>query len=183
MLRYHFNPHFLFNTLNAVSALLMMNDTHRANSMIVRLSNSLRYSLDNDLEQFVALLEEIRAIDLYLRIEKTRFSERLRIEMDIDPASRSVYLPILSLQPLVKNSIKYAIAPQEKGGEISIVTRLEESNCALQMRNSGSGASELEAGRLFYESSYSRLRIGLRNTIDRLENVYGKKLRFPRCIE
>jgi len=123
-------------------------------------------------------VEEIRAIDLYLRIEKTRFSERLRIEMDIDPASRSVYLPILSLQPLVKNSIKYAIAPQEKGGEISIVTRLEESNCALQMRNSGPGASELEAGRLFSESSYFRLRIGLLSAIDRLENVYGKNYVF-----
>ena len=77
MLRYQLNPHFLFNTLNAVSALIMMNDTHRANSMIVLLIISLRYSSDNDLEQLVALEEEIRAIDLYLRIEKTRFSERL----------------------------------------------------------------------------------------------------------
>ena len=80
----------------------------------------------------MASVEEIRAIDLYLRIEKTRFSERLRIEMDIDPASRSVHVPSLTLQPLVENSIKYAVAPQEKGGEISIFTRLEESNCALQ---------------------------------------------------
>ena len=120
-LRYQPNPHFLFNTLNAVSALIMMNDTHRANSMIVRLSISLRYSLNNDFEQLVALEEEIRAIDLYLRIEKTRFSERLWIEMDIDPASGSVYLPILSSQPLVENSIKYAIAPQEKGGRFLLL--------------------------------------------------------------
>ena len=178
MLRYQLNPHFLFNTLNAISALTTMNDTHRANSMIVQLSNFLRYSLDNDPEQLVALEEEIRAVDLYLRIEKTRFSERLRIEMDIDPASRSVYVPSLILQPLVENSVKYAIAPQEKGGKISIVTRLEESYCALQMSDSGTGGSELEAGRLFSESSDSRLGVGLRNTIDRLENFYGKNYVF-----
>ena len=126
----------------------------------------------------VALEEEIRAVDLYLKIEKTRFSERLQIEIDIDPASRSVYVPSLILQPLVENSVKYAIAPHEKGGKISIVTRLVESYCGVQMCDSGTGGSELEAGRLFSESSDSRLGVGLRNTIDRLENFYGKNYVF-----
>ena len=178
MLRYQLNPHFLFNTLNAVSALITMNDANRANSMIVQLSNFLRYSLDNDPEQLVALEDEIRAVDLYLNIEKTRFGERLRIEMDVDPASRSVYVPSLILQPLIENSVKYAIAPQEKGGKVSNVTRLEESYCAIQVNDSGNGGAELEAGRLFSENSESRLGVGLRNTIDRLENFYGRDYVF-----
>ena len=110
MLRYQLNPHFLFNTLNAISTLILDRDNATANRMVHGLSSFLRHSLDNDPMQRVTLRQELDALTLYLDIEKIRFAERLRIETDIDEDCWRALLPSLLLQPLVENAIKYAVA-------------------------------------------------------------------------
>lgn len=178
MLRYQLNPHFLFNTLNAISALVRVNKAAHANIMIVQLSDFLRYSLDNDPIQPVALEEEVRAVQLYLDIEKTRFGDRLNLLFDVDPSTLAVTVPSLILQPLVENAVKYAIAPLEEGGKISIITRREGNKCVIQMVDSGTGGIALEAGDLFSAGAQRGLGVGLKNTIDRLENCYGDDYEF-----
>lgn len=115
MLRYQLNPHFLFNTLNAISTLILDRDNATANRMVQGLSSFLRHSLDNDPMQRVTLRQELDALTLYLDIEKIRFAERLRIETDIDEDCWRALLPSLLLQPLVENAIKYAVARQVAG--------------------------------------------------------------------
>ena len=110
MLRYQLNPHFLFNTLNAISTLILDRDNATANRMVQGLSAFLRHSLDNDPMQRVTLRQELDALTLYLGIEKIRFAERLRVETDIDEDCWRALLPSLLLQPLVENAIKYAVA-------------------------------------------------------------------------
>ncbi|MHA7873612.1 MAG: sensor histidine kinase, partial [Hyphococcus sp.] len=121
MLRYQLNPHFLFNTLNAISTLVLEQDGKQANSMLTQLSAFLRYSLDSDPLQKTSLAEEVRALKLYLEIEKTRFADRLQVNFEIDDEAMDARVPSLILQPAIENAIKYAIAQMESGGVIRIV--------------------------------------------------------------
>ena len=118
MLRYQLNPHFLFNTLNSISTLVLLKQTDRANAMLSRLSSFLRYTLVNEPTGQVTVEQEVETLKLYLEIEKMRFEERLRPDFDIDPAAAPARLPSLLLQPLVENAIKYAVTPQEEGADI-----------------------------------------------------------------
>jgi tRNA pseudouridine(38-40) synthase len=120
MLRYQLNPHFLFNTLNAISTLILDRDGTTANRMVQGLSAFLRHSLDNDPMQRVTLKQELDALNLYLGIEKVRFTERLRMQTEVEPECWSALVPSLILQPLVENAIKYAVSPREQGGQIRI---------------------------------------------------------------
>jgi hypothetical protein len=115
MLRYQLNPHFLFNTLNAISTLVLEQATDDANRMVTRLSSFLRHSLDNDPMQKVTLDQELAALKLYLDIEKVRFEDRLQLELDIEEQAATALIPSLLLQPLVENAIKYGIARSEEG--------------------------------------------------------------------
>tara|TARA_B100000780_G_scaffold97551_1_gene68023 strand:+ start:1080 stop:2306 length:1227 start_codon:yes stop_codon:yes gene_type:complete len=178
MLRYQLNPHFLFNTLNAISALVRTKKALRANAMIVQLSDFLRYSLDNDPIQSVTLEEEMTAVRLYLDIEKTRFGERLQLHFDIEQDALNVQIPSLILQPLVENAIKYAIAPEEFGGKITVVARLVGDYCAIKMLDTGRGGIALANRNMFELDADARTGVGLRNTIDRLENFYGDRYLF-----
>jgi LytS/YehU family sensor histidine kinase len=171
MLRYQLNPHFLFNTLNAISALVQTKDTSRANTMIVQLSDFLRYSLDNDPIQRVSLNEELRALKLYLNIEQTRFGSRLELEFDVTPAAEAVKIPSLILQPLVENAIKYAIAPMEQGGKITVLARVDGAFLELEMIDSGSET-------ILPDPKMPSPGVGLRNTIDRLHTFYGDDYSF-----
>src|SRR5687767_15394462 len=110
MLRYQLNPHFLFNTLNAISTLVLDRNNQVANQMVQGLSAFLRHSLDSDPMQRVTLKQELDALNLYLGIERIRFAERLVVETRIEPECWSALLPSLLLQPLVENAIKHAIA-------------------------------------------------------------------------
>jgi two-component system LytT family sensor kinase len=123
MLRYQLNPHFLFNTLNSISTLVLLKQTEQANAMLSRLSSFLRFTLINEAEAKVTLAQEIETLKLYLDIEKMRFEERLRTEFDIAPEAGRT-LPSLLLQPLVENAIKYAVTPQEDGADIAIKVQL-----------------------------------------------------------
>ena len=120
MLRYQLNPHFLFNTLNAISTLILLKENDTAEAMVSRLSDFLRYSLDNDPIKRVPLGQEIKALRLYLEIEKVRFDDRLEVLWDIDESCESALVPSMILQPIIENAIKHAISKMENGGRISI---------------------------------------------------------------
>ena len=115
MLRYQLNPHFLFNTLNAISTLILDNQNRKANHAVTRLSEFLRYTLDQDPMKKVTLRQEIEALDLYLGTERLRFGERLRLEYAIEEPALEALVPSLLLQPLLENSLKYAVSAARAG--------------------------------------------------------------------
>lgn len=140
MLRYQLNPHFLFNTLNAISTLVLEQNTKHANTMLTQLSAFLRYSLDSDPLLKTSLAEEVRALKLYLEIEKTRFGDRLKVNFDIDEETLDARIPSLILQPAIENAIKYAIAQMEGGGEITIIAQREGKMLRLRVCDNGPNA-------------------------------------------
>ena len=183
MLRYQLNPHFLFNTLNSISTLVLLKQTERANAMLTRLSSFLRYSLSNEPAGRVTVAQEIETLKLYLDIERMRFEERLRTIFSIDPASEPGLLPSLLLQPLVENSVKYAVTPQEAGAEITISTQLVGPNLRITVSDTGPGLqSEATDNRLsgvtFDGGEPVSTGVGLANTRDRLAQAYGEQHRF-----
>ncbi|GAA5524399.1 hypothetical protein Maes01_00956 [Microbulbifer aestuariivivens] len=175
MLRYQLNPHFLFNTLNAISTLILDNDGRTANSMVSRLSQFLRHSLDNDPMQKVTLAREVEALMLYLDIEKVRFADRLGVSVDLEGDSPRALVPSLLLQPLVENAIKYGISQREWGGEITICARVFAGELLLEVRDNGPGMSEEQL-----QALGSGRGVGIRNTCERLDALYGteQKVRF-----
>jgi len=171
MLRYQLNPHFLFNTLNAISALVKVKESSKAHQMIVRLSKFLRYSLDNDPIHKVSLRQEIDAVTQYLNIERTRFGKRLRLHFDVPVQCESIDVPSLILQPLVENAIKYAIAPAVEGGQVSILAKLEGNYLFLDITDTGPGLS-------VPKTTISSAGIGLKNTDQRLREFYNDDYEF-----
>jgi two-component system LytT family sensor kinase len=166
MLRYQLNPHFLFNTLNAISTLILDGANETANQAVSRLSDFLRYTLDNDPMKRVTLGSELSAIDLYLEIEKVRFGDRLVIEKSIEAKAQDALVPSLILQPLIENAIKYAITPSEEGGTLRISARVQHKTLVLQISDSGPGLGNGNNGQ---KSSG----VGLKNTRERLQQLYG----------
>ena len=169
MLRYQLNPHFLFNTLNAISTLVLDKDVKNANGMLRRLSEFLRYTLINDPIQKVTLENELYALQLYLDIEKVRFEERLILKQDIQEEAKKALIPSLILQPLIENAIKYAIAPSEDGGIISVSARIDEYN-RLEMKvcDNGPGLDKKATPKPGTSSG-----VGIANTRERLKQIYG----------
>ena len=172
MLRYQLNPHFLFNTLNAISTLILDRDTALANDMVMKLSRFLRYSLDNDPMQQVTVAEEIDSLKLYLDIEKVRFAERLTLHFSIDADAEGALMPSLLLQPLVENSIKYAVSQAVGGGSIAVSASVEGDRLQLVVADDGPGL-DLRQGRLPKGGG-----VGLANTRERLAQVYGEHQSF-----
>ena len=173
MLRYQLNPHFLFNTLNAVSALVAVKEATKAREMIDKLSSFLRYSLKDERKEAVKLQEEIEALDLYLSIEKTRFSDRLTINYHIDEAVLCARVPSLILQPLAENAIKYAISLSERGGVITVAAAKKGDNLVVSVTDDGLGIGALDAG-VYTKNAFSFGGVGIQNIHDRLENIYGQ---------
>ncbi|NMP15281.1 histidine kinase [Thalassotalea sp. Y01] len=168
MLRYQLNPHFLFNTLNAISTLVLIDENKNANAMVTKLSDFLRYSLDMDPMKKVTLAQEIKALQLYLDIEKVRFEDRLRIEFEIQKNCQNALVPSLLFQPLVENAIKYAIAVKENGGTISLKVSRFANDLLLELSDDGPGA-KIVKGELARENG-----VGLANTRERLATLYDK---------
>ncbi len=176
MLRYQLNPHFLFNTLNAISTLVLDQKQDTANRMVGSLSSFLRYSLDSDPVQRVTLAQEIEALNLYLGIEQIRFGDRLQVRIDVEDAARDALVPSLILQPIVENAIKHAVAKREEGGCIEIEARREgdapnQSWLDVHMRDDGPGCLDFDA-----RSPHSG--VGLANTRERLRVLYGGQALF-----
>jgi sensor histidine kinase YesM len=170
MLRYQLSPHFLFNTLNAINAMVRLEENRQAGEMIQSLSSFLRSTLDQEEYNDVTLDEELESLQLYLDIEKARFQDRLKLEFDIEPEARRALLPGLILQPIVENAMKYAIAPYEEGGEVVVRARAGDQDLLLEVQDSGPGVEDADL-------TGSR-GIGIRNTLDRLETLYGDGFRF-----
>ncbi|HWE07293.1 MAG TPA: histidine kinase [Rhizomicrobium sp.] len=161
-LKAQINPHFLFNSLNSISALTSL-DPARAREMCIGLADFLRASLRLGERDTVPFGEEIALTNMYLSVEKARFGDRLRLIRDIDSACESCEVPALIVQPLVENAVKHGIAMMAEGGEISIVSRCEHD----QLRFSVSNPFDPEA------PVQDRNGIGLRNVRARLEARYG----------
>jgi two-component system, LytTR family, sensor kinase len=172
MLRYQLNPHFLFNTLNSISTLVLLKQTDRANAMLSRLSSFLRYTLVNEPAGQVTVAQEVETLKLYLEIEKMRFENRLRPHFQIDPTVARARLPSLLLQPLVENAIKYAVTPQEEGADISIEARRSVDRVIITVSDTGPGLDGPSPDRA--ESTG----VGLANIRDRLAQAYGSNHRF-----
>jgi two-component sensor histidine kinase len=172
MLRYQLNPHFLFNTLNAISTLVLEQQTEAANRMVTRLSSFLRHSLDNDPMQKVTLDQELAALKLYLDIEKVRFEERLTLDLDIGEQASHALIPSLLLQPLVENAIKYGIARAEEGGHLRIAARVFAGDLLIELSDDGPGAELVDA------QIPNATGVGLRNTRERLAELYGNRHSF-----
>lgn len=178
MLRYQLNPHFLFNTLNAISTLVLDRDNATANRMVQGLSAFLRHSLDADPMQRVTLKQEIDAIGLYLEIEKTRFAERLRVSVDVEPGCWSALMPSLLLQPLVENAIKYAVAKRIEGGTLGLHALREGDRLRLSVIDDGPGWSALDDGGVPPDDGTRGNSVGLANARDRLRVLYGERQSF-----
>jgi LytS/YehU family sensor histidine kinase len=172
MLRYQLNPHFLFNTLNSISTLVLLKQTERANAMLSRLSSFLRYTLANEPTAQVTLEQEVETLKLYLEIEKMRFEERLRPRFEIDPAVANARLPSLLLQPLVENAIKYAVTPQEEGADIDVEARLAGDRVQITVSDTGAGLSDGA------NAASDSTGVGLANIRDRLSQAYADDHRF-----
>jgi two-component system LytT family sensor kinase len=171
MLRYQLNPHFLFNTLNAISTLILDNENRTANQTVVRLSEFLRYTLDQDPMKKVTLRQEIEAMNLYLTTERLRFGERLRLEFAVEERALEALVPSLLLQPLIENAVKYAVSPAEQGGTIRVEGRARGVMLELAVSDDGPGlntGAAPGAGR----------GVGLRNIRERLAVLYEDRHRF-----
>jgi LytS/YehU family sensor histidine kinase len=169
-LRMQLHPHFLFNTLNAISALVRQ-DAQAADQMIARLSELLRMSLTNDNAQEATLKRELELLNLYLEIEKIRFQDRLTVRMEIDPLALDACVPNLILQPLVENSIRHGIAKRRGAGLVEISAVLRDGMLHLSVRDNGAGFQANGKGAI-------KEGIGLTNTRARLEQLYHNAHRF-----
>lgn len=168
LLRYQLNPHFLFNTLNSIYALIDQGEAERARTMLLNLSHFLRYSLEHGAEQSVPLAEEVDAANLYLSIEQARFADRLTVEFSITEEVRRALVPSFLLQPLIENAIKHAIAQSEEGGAIRVVAHREETTLLLAVEDSGADAPTAKVSQ---RSSGGGL--GLKNVQERVTTLYG----------
>ena len=183
MLRYQLNPHFLFNTLNSISTLVLLKQTEPANAMLSRLSSFLRYTLVNEPTGRVTVAQEIDTLKLYLEIERMRFEERLRTRFQIEPDTTAAPLPSLLLQPLVENAIKYAVSTQEAGAEITIAAQLVGPNLRIIVSDTGpglqsGGGNNRLTGVTFDGGEPVSTGVGLANIRDRLAQAYGENHRF-----
>ena len=182
MLRYQLNPHFLFNTLNSISTLVLLKQTAPANAMLTRLSGFLRHTLITEPGSQVTLAQEIETLQLYLDIERMRFEERLRTHFDIEDAAMDACLPSMLLQPLIENAVKYAVSPQEEGASITLTARLVGQRLRMTVEDTGPGVDDpMQLGMLEYTAegaakpatSATSTGVGLGNIRNRLMQGYG----------
>ena len=171
MLRYQLNPHFLFNTLNAISTLILDGANETANLAVSRLSDFLRYTLDNDPMKRVTLGSELSALDLYLEIEKVRFGDRLIVKREVEAQALNALVPSLILQPLIENAIKYAVSPSEDGGTLKISAKVHDDVLLLRLADNGPGLGN-------GDPSKKSCGVGLKNTRERLQQFYGDRQAF-----
>ena len=166
-LKMQLHPHFLFNTLNAISTLVLKDNSDAALSMLTRLSDFLRMTLEERGVQEVPLEQELAFVEQYLAIEQVRFQDRLRVDFAVEPETLSAFVPNLILQPLVENAVRYAVAPRASGGCLSVRASRVNGQLRLQVQDDGPGLPSIWNGG-----------IGLANTRRRLEELYGSDQNF-----
>jgi len=169
-LKMQINPHFLFNTLNVISVLVMKSEQGKAGEMINRLSKFFRQTLDDRDSQLLPLSKELDHIEQYLGIEQVRFGERLRIETKFDDASQFVMVPAMLLQPLVENAMQHGLGEKEGQGLLTLTGQVEHGWLRLKIEDNGVGCN-------FNDKDFKE-GIGISNVRARLEQVYGAQFEF-----
>lgn len=164
-LKMQLQPHFLFNTLNSISV-LMRDDVAIANKMLVQLSELLRVALKSESSQEISLKEELEFLRGYLEIEQMRFQDRLKVDFAVENETLEAQIPNLILQPIVENAIRHGIAPHAEAGKILIESKRSNGFVELSVSDNGAGLTA---------SSKNSNGIGLKNTQERLEKLYGKE--------
>lgn len=162
------NPHFIFNSLNSLRALIDENPA-RARQAVTQLANLLRYSLQSGQLETVPFEDELRVVNDYLALEQVRHEERLRVRLDIEPETLALPIPPMLLQTLVENAVKYGISARPEGGEIAIIARRENDSLRLLVTNPGDLAADRS------RSSVASTGVGLRNAADRLRLLFGER--------
>jgi two-component sensor histidine kinase len=169
-LKMQIHPHFLFNTLHSISS-LVLEDPQKANSMIARLGDFLRLTVDNSEQQLVTLKEETEFLRCYLDIEQVRFGDRLTVAFELEPQTLTAQVPHLILQPIVENAIQHAIAPRSARGHISIEAKRLNGLLRVAISDNGPGISS--NANLPWKQG-----VGLTNVRTRLQQIYGRDFRF-----
>ncbi|HTF38826.1 MAG TPA: histidine kinase, partial [Blastocatellia bacterium] len=171
-LKMQLHPHFLFNTLHSISALVHKN-ADAADKMIARLGDFLRLTLENSGAQEVSLGQELEFLKCYLEIERIRFEDRLTVQMNIEPQTLDARLPNLILQPIVENAIRHGISPRTTAGRIEIEARRLNGTLQVQVTDNGPGLSSDSSS-----GSIVKAGVGLANTQARLKQLYGDEHRL-----
>src|SRR6516164_3555261 len=169
-LKMQLHPHFLFNTLHSISS-LVLDDPPKANSMIARLGDFLRLTVENSEQQLVTLKEETEFLRCYLEIEQVRFGDRLMVTFELEPQTLSAQVPHLILQPVVENAIQHAIAPRATRGYINIQAKRLDSLLRVAISDNGPGLTS-------NANSPAKKCVGLTNVRTRLQQIYGSDFRF-----
>ncbi len=167
-LRYQIQPHFLFNTLNAISTLVVERRSEDASRMIARLSDFLRLTLSAPVSDLTPLKDELDFIGRYLEIEQVRFGSKLRVRVDAALDTLGALVPSLILQPLVENAVRHGVGARESGGSIAIEGRRKGDMLSLAISDDGPGIGDAIDG------------VGWSNTRERLTRLYGEAHRFER---
>ena len=162
-------PHFLFNTLNAISTLVAEGQNSDAVRMISRVSDFLRLTLDANETPEISVAEELEFVRRYLDIEQVRFGDRLRVTIEAQPEAMSAMVPALVLQPLVENAVKHGVLPRERGGAVLVTIALDNGTLRMAVTDDGPGVPN---------DSEVRHGVGLANTTARLAELYGSRARF-----
>ncbi len=164
VLKGQLNTHFLFNTLHTISSFVVRKQNEDANKMLIRLSDLLRFALKENKEQLIPVHKEMELLQMCIDIQQVRFKERLTVRMDVDPSLYNMLMPSLLLQPILENAIKYGIEPFREAGNINIVIKKEGGKLILLVKDDG-------------KTPYHEIKfddgIGLSNTRERLEQLYG----------
>ena len=167
-LKSQLNPHFMFNAMNSIRALIE-EDPESAKTALTKLSNILRYSLKMERNETVPLEEEIQTVTDYLVLESIRFEERLNYELDIDPLSSKIEIPPMMIQTLVENGIKHGVTKRTEGGKIEVNSKMNGAYLVIQIKNSG----QIDELSLRHSKGF-----GIDNTKQRLNLLYGEKAIF-----
>ncbi len=160
------NPHFMFNSLNNIRG-LMLEDVDKSREMLTRLSESLRYSLTKSDQNSIALKSELEMVDNYVEISKIQFDKRLRFTSEIDQESLNKQIPPMIIQMLVENAIKHGISNLKDGGEVKLLTNVQDSKLLIEVANTGK-----------LSTSDNTTQLGLKNIKQRLELLYGEAATF-----
>ena len=166
-LKSQINPHFIFNALNSIRA-LVDEEPSKSKRAINHLSNILRSSLVLDRKRLTSLKEELDTTRDYLALESIRFEERLQTEFNIEPDTQNIQVPPMMLQTLVENGIKHGISKLKKGGKVSVNARIDLGKMILEIRNTGQ----------YQQNKLNGTGQGLRNTRQRLELIYGENAKL-----
>lgn len=176
LLNYQLNPHFFFNSLNSVTALVKRDDKQSATEMLSRIGEFLRVTLDDDTTSMNPLRDEVEIVERYLDIEKVRFGERLNPEISVDKDAAGIEVPGLILQPLIENSIKHAVGKSLSPTTIKLTAIIENDQLKIRLSDTGIGIEKPSTNGTMPSPG-----IGRKNVEERLRSVYGDNYHFDTC--